>query len=71
MNPFPNNRYTTDIGDGLRMLETRDRGHCYRIVEPEGTVSGIIAVNAPPPKPVGDKPFHVRPRRQHPGDRES
>lgn len=63
MNPFPNMPNTTDLGDGRKMVETKDREHCYRIYEPDGKVSTIIAVNTPPhpqPTPISDKPFHVR-----------
>lgn len=60
--PFPDMPNVTDIGDGLRLSETRDRGHCYRILEPDGKVSVIIALGSPPPprppKPI--EPFEVR-----------
>lgn len=63
MNPFPNMPNTTDLGDGRKMVKTTDRGLCYRIYEPDGEVSTIIAVNtSPPPQPtpISDKPFQVR-----------
>lgn len=62
IDPFPDLPNVKDIGDGLRMVETRDRGHCYRILEPDGEVSVIIAVNTPPPpRPMMPKePFEVR-----------
>lgn len=63
IDPFPDMPNVKDIGNGLRMMETRDRGHCYRILEPDGKVSVIISVNTPPPprppKPID--PFEVRP----------
>ena len=61
-NPFPNMPNSTDLGDGLQMIETKDRGHCFRVLEPDGKVSVVIAVNSPPPKPPipTDKPFYVR-----------
>jgi hypothetical protein len=63
IDPFPDMPNVKDIGNGLRMIETRDRGHCYRIMEPDGKVSVIISVNTPPPprppKPID--PFVVRP----------
>ena len=64
MNPFPNMPNVTDIGDGRKLVETHDRGHCIRMVEPDGKVSMVIAKSpSPPPKPpepTSDKPFHVR-----------
>lgn len=63
IDPFPDMPNVKDIGNGLRMMETRDRGHCYRILEPNGYASVIISVNTPPPpgppKPID--PFEVRP----------
>lgn len=63
IDPFPDMPNVKDIGNGLRMIETRDRGHCYRILEPNGYASVIISVNTPPPprppKPI--EPFEVRP----------
>lgn len=63
IDPFPDMPNVKDIGDGLRMIETHDRGHCYRILEPDGKISVVIAVNTPPPprppKPID--PFEVRP----------
>jgi len=63
IDPFPDMPNVTDIGDGLRMIETRDRGHCYRILEPDGKVSVIIALGSPPPQrpPNRKDPFEVRP----------
>ena len=63
IDPFPDMPNVKDIGNGLRMIETHDRGHCYRILEPDGKVSVIIAVNTPPPpRPSKPKdPFEVRP----------
>ena len=63
--PFPNMPNTTDIGDGLRMVETHDKGHCYRIVEPDGSVSVTILASSPlapkvATKPAPDASFHVR-----------
>ena len=61
IDPFPDMPNVKDIGDGLRMIETRDRGHCYRILEPDGKVSVIIALGSPPPRPPKPKePFDVR-----------
>ncbi len=65
MNPFPNMPNVTDIGDGLRMVETNDKGHCYRILEPDGKVSVTIWASSPPVpkvalKPASDDQFHVR-----------
>ena len=56
---------TTDIGDGLHMVETNDKGHCYRVLEPDGKVSVTIWASSPPapkvaPKPAPDASFHVR-----------
>ena len=64
-NPFPNMPNTTDIGDGLRMVETNDKGHCYRILEPDGKVSVTIWASSPPapkvaPRSAPDASFHVR-----------
>jgi len=63
IDPFPDMPNVKDIGDGLRMIETRDRGHCYRILEPDGKVSVIIALGSPPPPrpPKPKDPFEVRP----------
>lgn len=63
IDPFPDMPNVKDIGDGLRMIETRDRGHCYRILEPDGKVSVIIALGSPPPPrpPKPKEPFEVRP----------
>lgn len=60
---FPDMPNVKDIGDGLRMIETRDRGHCFRILEPDGKVSVIIALGSPPPPrpPKPKEPFDVRP----------
>src|SRR5260370_482115 len=64
MNPVPKMPNVTDIGDGRKLVETHDRGHCIRMVEPDGKVSMVIAKSpSPPPKPPApacDKPFHVR-----------
>lgn len=63
IDPFPNAPGVTDLGDGRKMVETKDRGHCYRMVEPDGKVSVVIAVNTPThpkPKPIADRPFQVR-----------
>ena len=65
MNPFPNMPNTTDMGDGLRMVETNDKGHCYRILEPDGKVSVTIWASSPPapkvaPRSAPDASFHVR-----------
>ena len=62
MNPFPNAPGVTDIGDGRRLIETRDKGHCIEMVEPNGTVSMVICMNSPSPspKPVGNGKYHVR-----------
>ena len=63
MNPFPNAPGVTDIGEGRKLVETKDRGHCIRMIEPDGKVSMVICINTPrPPKPVpaSDKPFYVR-----------
>jgi len=51
VNDVPN---VTNIGDGLRMIETRDREHCYRKLEPDGKVSVIIALGSPPRPPKPD-----------------
>lgn len=60
MNHVPNMPNVTDIGDGRKLVETHDRGHCIRMIEPDGKVSMVIAIPpSPPPKP-SDKPFHVR-----------
>ena len=63
IDPFPDMPNVKDIGNGLRMIETHDRGHCYRILEPDGKVSVIIAVNTlPPPRPLKPRdPFEARP----------
>jgi hypothetical protein len=67
MNPFPDMPNVTDIGDGRKLVETHDRGHCIRMVEPDGKVSMVIAKSpSPPPKPPAppsDKAFHVRQTR--------
>jgi len=61
MNPFPNAPGVTDIGEGRKLVETRDRGHCIRMVEPDGKVSMVIAMSpSAPPKPAPDALFHVR-----------
>ena len=62
MNPFPDMPNVTDIGDGLRMVRTRDQGLTYRIIEPNGKASVIISVNSPPPAtvPQVETPFEVR-----------
>ena len=61
MKPFPNMPNVTDIGDGRTLVETRDRGHCIRMVEPDGKVSVVIAMSpSPPPKLATDALFHVR-----------
>lgn len=49
MNPFPDLPNCTDLGEGRRMVETHDTGHCFRVLEPDGKVSVTICVNAPPP----------------------
>ena len=56
---------TTDFGDGRRMVGTHDKGHCYRIIEPDGSVSVTILASSPlapkaTPKPASDTLFHVR-----------
>jgi hypothetical protein len=61
INPFPNMPNVTDIGDGRKLVETKDRGHCIRMVEPDGNVSMVIAISpSAPPKPAPDALFHVR-----------
>jgi hypothetical protein len=64
MNPFPDMPNVTDIGDGRKLIETYDRGHCIRMIEPDGKVSMVIAKSpSPPPKPPAppsEKLFHVR-----------
>ena len=65
MNPFPNMPNTTDLGDGLRMVETNDKGHCYRILEPDGKVSVTIWASSPPapkvaPRSASSALFNVR-----------
>lgn len=66
IDPFPDLPNVKDIGNGLRMIETRDRGHCYRILEPDGKISVIIALGSPPPArpPKPKEPFEVRPSTQ-------
>ena len=64
-NPFPNMPNTTDIGNGLRMVETNDKGHCYRVLEPDGKVSVTIWASSPPvykpaPPTTSSALFHVR-----------
>ena len=60
IDPFLDMPNVKDIGGGLRMIETHHRGHCFKILEPNGKVSVVIAVNTPrPPKPKD--PFEVRP----------
>lgn len=65
INPFPNLPNSTDLGNGLRLVETRDRGHCYRVLEPDGRSSVIITVNCPPATPMAnpDESFRVRETR--------
>jgi hypothetical protein len=60
MNPFPNMPNVTDLGDGRRMVETHDTGHCYRIVEADGKVSVTICASPSPPKPAASGEYHVR-----------
>ncbi len=61
MNPFPNMPNVTDLGDGRKLVETKDRGHCIRMVEPDGKVSMVIAMSpTSPPKPATDALFHVQ-----------
>lgn len=64
MNPFPKLPNVTDIGDGRKLVETHDRGHCIRMVEPDGKVSMVIAMSPSlppkPPAPAFDALFHVR-----------
>ena len=63
MNPFPNAPGVTDIGEGRKLVETKDRGHCIRMIEPDGKVSMVICINTPrPPKPApaSNDLFHVR-----------
>jgi len=61
-NPFPNAPGVTDLGDGRRLVETHDRGHAIRMVEPDGAVSMVICMNSPSPlpKPVSNGKYHVR-----------
>jgi len=61
-NPFPNAPGVTDLGDGRRLVETNDKGHCIRMIEPDGTVSMVISKDSPtpPPKPAGTGKYHVR-----------
>lgn len=61
-NPFPNAPGVTDLGDGRRLVETRDKGHCIKMIEPDGSVSLVISKNSPspPPKPAGTGKYYVR-----------
>jgi len=64
MNPFTDMPKVTDIGDGRKLVETHDRGHCIRMIEPDGKVSMVIAMSPStppkPPAPASDEPFFVR-----------
>ena len=56
---------TTDFGDGVSMVETHDKGHCYEIIEPDGRVCVTILASSPlapkvAPKIASDDLFHVR-----------
>ena len=56
---------TTDFGNGVSMVESHDRGHCYEIIEPDGRVSVTILASSPlapkvAPKPAPAASFHVR-----------
>ena len=60
-NPFPNAPGVTELGDGRRLVETHDRGHAIRMVEPDGAVSMVICMNSPSPsKSAGNGKYHVR-----------
>jgi len=52
MNPFTDMPKVTDIGDGRKLVETHDRGHCIRMIEP--------STPPKPPAPASDEPFFVR-----------
>lgn len=60
MNPFINMPGVTDLGDGRLMVESRDKGHCIKMIEPDGKVSMVISLNGPQPKPVVTEPYQVR-----------
>ncbi len=58
--PFPDMPNVTDLGDGRRLIETHDKGHCLTMVEPNGDVSVVICKNStPPPKPAAKGPSSV------------
>ena len=65
--PFPNTPNTTDLGDGASHGRgANDKGHCYRILEPDGRVSVTIWASSPlAPRPAPQRTFpaslfHVR-----------
>jgi len=61
INPVPNPPGTSEVGnDGLRIVETHDKGHCFRVIEPNGKVSVTIWADASPTKPAANGKFHVR-----------
>ena len=62
LNPFPHALGVTDIGDGRRFVETRDKGHTIKMIEPDGLVSMVICKDPPsaPPKPAGTGKYYVR-----------
>lgn len=55
MNPFPNMPNTTDLGDGVRMVGSHDKGHCFRIIEPDESVFVTILASSPlAPRPASE-----------------
>lgn len=61
VNPVPIQNGNSEVGDdGLRVVETHDKGHCFRVIEPDGRVSVTIWAGSSPTKPTASGKFHVR-----------